>query len=643
MKIQTKITLGLIIIILLSYITVAVVVSVYVNKVFIREVQTRVSHDLFTAHNIYNNYIERVDQILKAISIRRTIDSPLEKEIEGDLGKVFKNIYDKSGIDILTLTDLKGNVIYRAHNPASKGDNISNLSIIKKVLNEGEPCKGTIIFSEEILEKEGREILEKATINIKDTPKAKPSLKNVEKRGMFISAAVPFISLYDNKKLGILLGGYLINRNNEIVDQIKTRVSEDQKYEGKEIGTATIFFDDLRISTNVKLKDNERAIGSRLSAEVYNHVILNGKIWADRAFVVNDWYITSYEPIRDIDNKIIGSLYVGLLEAPFKQPQKIIILFVIIMLCVTAISGAILVFFYTKLMMKPIDRIVLMSKRLMNGDLSARCKIRPSGEMGILCKAIDQMADSIEEFEKNLQKETQLQIGQSEKLASIGRLAAGIAHEISNPLTSVLNFAHLLKQKKSNNEEDLKDLEIIIHETNRVRKIVRELLDFARQSPANMEWIDINSILLQLVQLIKRQKEFRDIEIIENYTDRLQPFLADKNQFQQIFLNLLLNAAEAITQKGTINITTTTTKDHIKITIADTGCGIKKENITKIFDPFYTTKPAGKGTGLGLSISYGIIQQYDGSIECRSKEGEGTAFTVVLPYQKAEQNPKTKK
>jgi two-component system NtrC family sensor kinase len=638
MRIQTKITLGLIIIILLSYITVAIVVSVYVNKVFIREVQTRVSHDLFTAHNIYNGYVERVDQILRAISIRRTIDSPLEKEIEGDLGKVFKNIYEKSGIDILTLIDLDGNVIYRAHNPGSKGDNISDLSIVKKVLNEGEPCKGTIVFSREILEKEGKEILDKAAINIKHTPKARPVLKNVEDRGMFISAAVPFVSLYDNKKLGILLGGYILNRNNEIVDQIKTRVFEDQKYEGKEIGTATIFFDDLRISTNVKSKDNERAIGSRLSTEVYNHVILNGKVWADRAFVVNDWYITSYEPIRDIDNKIIGSLYVGLLEAPFKQPQRIIVFFIIIMLCITAISGAILVFFYTKLMMKPIDRIVLTSKKITNGDLSARCRIRPSGEMGILCKTIDQMADSIEEFEKNLQKETQLQIGQSEKLASIGRLAAGIAHEISNPLTSILNFAHLLKQKKSNNEEDLKDLDIIIHETNRVRKIVRELLDFARQSPTNKEWIDINSILQQLVQLIKRQKEFREIKIIENYTERMQPFLADRNQFQQIFLNLLLNAAEAITQTGIITITTATTEEHVKITITDTGCGIRKDNISKIFDPFYTTKPAGKGTGLGLSISYGIIQQYDGSIECKSKEGQGTEFSVVFPCQDAEQN-----
>jgi len=621
----------------------AIVVSVYVNKVFIREVQTRVRHDLYTAHNIYNGYIERVDQILRAISIRRTIESPLEEEIKGDLGKVFKNIYEKSGLDIFTLVDLNGNVIYRAHNPESKGDNISNLSIIKKVLNEGVPCKGTIILSREILEKEGKEILGKAAIDIKHTPKTRPVLKDVENRGMFISAAVPFISLYDNKKLGVLLGGYLLNRNDEIVDQLKTKVFEDQVYEGKETGTATIFFDDLRISTNVKSKNNERAIGSRLSAEVYNHVILNGKIWADRAFVVNDWYITSYEPIRDIDNKIIGSLYVGLLEAPFKQPQKIIILFIIIMLCITAISGVILVFFYTKLMMKPIDRIVLMSKKLVNGDLSARCSIRPSGEMGILCKTIDQMADSIEEFEKNLQKETQLQISQSEKLASIGRLAAGIAHEINNPLTSILNFAHLLKQKKSNNEEDLKDLNIILHETNRVRKIVRELLDFARQSPTNKEWIDMNSILQQLVQLIKRQKEFRDIEIIENYTERLQPFLADKNQFQQIFLNLLLNAAEAITQTGSITIITTTTKDNIKITITDTGCGIKKEDINKIFDPFYTTKPAGKGTGLGLSVSYGILQQYAGIINCKSKEGEGTTFLVVLPYQKVKQNSKTEK
>jgi len=627
----------LIIIILLSYIILAIVVSIYVNKVFINQVQIRIRHDLFSAHQIYDDYIERVDQILQAISIRRTMEAPLEAQIEGELGKVFQNIYTNSGIDILTLVDLDGTVLYRAHNPGKRGDNISDVSIVQKVIQQWEPVRGTIILSRDKLEREGEEISSWARIQIIPTPKARSLSKKVEERGMFIAAAVPFVSL-NNEKLGILLGGYLLNRNNEIVDKIKEEVFEDPVYEHTDVGTATIFFDDLRISTNVMLNNTERAIGSRLSEEVYDHVIQNGNIWSDRAFVVNDWYISAYEPIRDINGHIIGSLYVGVLEAPFKQPQKILVLFFLLMLCFTALSVFMLTFFYMKTMMRPIDIIVLTCKKLMQGELGARCHIRPSGEMGLLCSTIDQMADSFEKYEKNRQKETQLQISQSEKLASIGRLAAGIAHEINNPLTSVLNFVHLLKQKKTNDEEDTRDLNVIIDETNRVRKIVRELLDFARQSPANKECIDINQILQQLIALITKQKEFRNIRFIENYDDKLPPFQADKNQIQQVFLNLLMNSAEAIPGEGTITISTIYTDNNISISISDTGCGIKEENQTKIFDPFYTTKPVGKGTGLGLSVSYGIIQQYNGEIKCESKAGEGTTFTVNFPYGQSGDN-----
>jgi two-component system NtrC family sensor kinase len=381
------------------------------------------------------------------------------------------------------------------------------------------------------------------------------------------------------------------------------------------------------------LANNERAIGSRLSEEVYNHVIQNGNIWSDRAFVVSDWYITSYEPLHDIEGQIIGSLYVGVLEAPYKQPQKIMLLFILGMLCFTAIAAFLLTFFYMKRMMQPIENIVKTSKRLMQGELNARCNIRASGEMGLLCSTIDQMADAFEKYEKNLQKETQLQIGQSEKLAAIGRLAAGIAHEINNPLTSILNFAHLVSEKKTNDEEDLRDLNIIIDETNRVRKIVRELLDFARQSPAKKESLDINQILQQLVSLIIKQKEFREIRFMENYDDKLGTVHADKNQIQQVFLNLLLNSAESIAQEGTITISTQHQPDHCIISIGDTGCGIRSEDLDKIFDPFYTTKPVGRGTGLGLSVSYGIVKQYQGEISCDSKEGEGSTFSVTLPYQ----------
>ena len=632
MTLRNKITIGSIGIILSSYIILAVVISIYVNKVFINQVQLRIRHDLFSAHKIYDDYIENVDQILQAVSVRRTMGSPLEKEIEGDLGKVLQNIYINSGLDILTLIDLNGKVLYRAHNPGSRGDVISDIPIVQKVLLHCEPARGTVVLSPEMLVREGEEISGRASIPLLPTPKARPSSRKTEDRGLFIAAAVPFVSLPDEEKLGILFGGYLLNRNEEIVDKIKEEVFEDPVYDNADAGTATIFFDDSRISTNVLLNNNERAVGSQLSEEVYNHVIQNGKVWSDRAFVVNDWYITSYEPLHDIDGRIIGSLYVGVMEAPYKQPGKILILFILLMLCFTALSAFLLTFFYMKRMMRPIDSIILMCKKLMQGELSTRCRIRPEGEMGLLCSTIDQMADSFEKYEENLQRETQLQIGQSEKLASIGRLVAGIAHEINNPLTSVLNFAHLVKQKKTNDEEDIRDLNIIIDETNRVRKIVRELLDFARQSPANEENLDINQILGQLVSLVVKQKEFSNIRFIENYDDRLRSFVADKNNIQQVFLNLLLNSAESIAQEGTITICTRCLNDHFRISITDTGCGIKSENLGKIFDPFYTTKPVGKGTGLGLSVSYGIVKQFGGEIQCESKEGESTTFTVILPY-----------
>lgn len=633
MTIRNKITFGLILIILITFITLAFVINNYVDRVFIKEVQNRVRNNLNSAHDIYSDYTKRVNQILKAISIRRAIDSPLDNEIKEDLGKVFSDVYEESGIDILTLVDLDGNVIFRAHNPDSKGDNLAELPIIKKVIENWESYNGTIILNKGIFEKDGVELAQRATIPIIKTPNARTSSRTKENRGMFIASAVPFTSLHNDQKIGILFGGYLLNNNIEIVDQIKKTLFQGQEFDGKDIGTATIFFDDLRISTNVLDKDNRRAIGSCLSEEVYNRVIKNGEIWADRAFVVNNWYITAYEPIYDLDKNIIGSLYVGLLEEPFKQPQKIITLFILIILSVTAVSSALLAIFYIKKIIKPIDKIILTCKKIMTGDISARSNIHPPGEMGLLCKTIDKMADSVEEYQKNLQKETQMQISQSEKLASMGRLAAGVAHEINNPLTSILNFAHLLRNKKEQSEEDKNDIDIIIQETNRVRKIVRELLDFARQSNIKKEWIDVQKIIQQLVLIIKKQKDFSKISIIENYTRELKTICVDKNQMQQVFLNLLLNAAEAISEQGTITITTSVINEEFTISIQDTGCGIKSEDIHKVFDPFYTNKKVGKGTGLGLSVSYGIIQQYGGNIEVESKIGKGTIFRVILPLK----------
>ena len=200
----------------------------------------------------------------------------------------------------------------------------------------------------------------------------------------------------------------------------------------------------------------------------------------------------------------------------------------------------------------------------------------------------------------------------------------------------MLTFAHLLKEKKDNDDQDNKDIEVIIQETTRVRDIVRGLLEFARQSPSNKEIIDVNQVIGQLLKLVKSQKEFRKIKIIEQYANNLPGLLADKNQIQQVLLNLLLNAGEAIAGDGSITIATSFAHEDVIISIEDTGPGIKEEDMDKIFDPFFTTKPVGKGTGLGLSVSYGIIKQHNGEIKCKSKVGVGTEFKVFLPAGESE-------
>ena len=630
-SLRLKIILGLVAIITIANLILGFFTSVYVKNIFVEEVQTRVRYDMKSAIVTYDDYIDRIKRTLRLITIPNSPKDSLEIEITDELKNVFGNDYTKRRIDILTFVDVNGNVIYRAHNPEIKGDNLSENLIIKKALKEWIPASGTIIINESDLKNEGKTLEDRALVKVISTPNSTIKYQKDVNNGMFIACALPIKSPKSNKKIGILYGAYLINNTTEIVDKIKDRVFQNQVYDGKDIGTATIFFDDVRVSTNVKLKNNTRAVGSQLSKEVYEQVIKGGKTWDDRAFVVNDWYITAYQPIKDPSGKIIGALYIGLMEEPFKHPQQIIMLFFIIAISISTIATLLFMFFFTKVLMKPIESVIKVSKRIMNGDLSARTRIRPKGELGVLCKGIDQMADSFEQNVNKMQEDSRKQIMQSEKLASVGRLAAGVAHEINNPLTGVLTFAHFLKDKKGNDESDLHDIDVIIQQTTRVREIIRGLLDFARQSPPNKEMININDIIQQLLMLIKGQKEFRNINIVEEYGENLPRILVDKNQLQQVFLNLILNAGEAIVGVGAITISTLKQENNILIKIKDSGCGINEEDINKIFDPFYTTKPVGKGTGLGLSVSYGIIQQHGGTIKCESKINEGTTFKILLP------------
>ena len=327
MKISTKTKLALVFLATACFI--GVVTSLIVNSIItnqiIYEAQERVKEDLNTARWVYASKIKDIDRTIRWTSIRHVLKNGIKERDVSSIRSELSELMAEEGLDFLTLVDRKGNVIFRFHNPPASGDNLIQDPFIKKALDKKSGA-GTQILSGDELLKEGETLSKKAILKIVPTPKARPTEKVEEISGMVLKSAHPVID-FNGEVLGVLSGGILLNRNYEIVDWIKDIVFKNAKYKDKEIGTATIFLGDLRISTNVMDKERKRATGTRAMREVTEQVLEKGTPWIQRAFVVDDWYITAYEPIRDIQDKIVGMLYVGMLESKYALMKERIILF----------------------------------------------------------------------------------------------------------------------------------------------------------------------------------------------------------------------------------------------------------------------------------------------------------------------------
>jgi two-component system NtrC family sensor kinase len=232
---------------------------------------------------------------------------------------------------------------------------------------------------------------------------------------------------------------------------------------------------------------------------------------------------------------------------------------------------------------------------------------------------------------------------QSEKLALIGQLSANIAHELNNPLQGIITFSHLLLEDQHELDTNCQySLEKIVGQANRCRDIIRGLLDFSRQRPPDKSYYDVNSIVNDCVSLVEMQALFHNIHVIRELQVDLPLAVIDPSQMERVFMNLIINAAEAMEGSGELTITSreNKTSEEIEVSFNDTGPGISEENIRKIFDPFFTTKDVGHGTGLGLAISYGLVRNHKGSILVDSVVGEGTTFTVSVPIEENGDNGK---
>jgi len=613
----------------------------------IKRAQQKVQIDLNSAWMVYNERLRDIESVVCLTSERFFLKEGFALGNVDLLKRELERIRIIYNLDVLSLTDNNGRVLVRTRSPYTVGDDQSNDEMVEIALREKTVAKGTQIVSQEELSKEGRALVDQAFMVFIPTPKAKPRVKDQETAGMMLKVAAPVFDA-ERKLLGVLYGGHLLNRDYLIVDRIKDIVYQGVRYKGKDIGTATIFQWDVRISTNVKTSEGLRANGTRVSSDVYEKVLENGEPFIGRAYVVNADYITAYDPIKNVRGEVIGMLYVGILEAPYIDKRNELVLSFFLVAILGVILAQLMVVFVTSRITKPLKGLVFATERIAQGDLDYEVPVESADELGNLATSFNKMTKTLKSSDEEIRKrstaleranqelrETQVQLIQTEKLSSLGRLAAGVAHELNNPLTGVMTFSHLLL-KNAQDEATKSDLEIIIRETTRCREIIKGVLDFARQNPPQRKLCYINGVIEKTLSLLQHQAVFHNITIGRKLDESLPQIWIDENQIEQVIMNIALNAAEAMNGQGILSVSSGVSQggDFVEVRVSDTGMGILQENLSKIFDPFFTTKDPQRGTGLGLSVSYGIIQKHHGDIIVESEVGKGTTFTVRIPVEK---------
>ncbi|ERL96912.1 histidine kinase,HAMP domain-containing protein,histidine kinase [Rhodobacteraceae bacterium HIMB11] len=501
-------------------------------------------------------------------------------------------------------------------------------------------------------------LAEQAELILIPTEAAVPTDKVAETRGMMIHTAAP-VSINGSQR--VLVGGILLNRNLDFIDTINTLVYQRKNTAEDPRGTATLFLEDVRVSTNVRLFENVRALGTRVSAEVRSAVLDQGQTWLDRAFVVNDWYISGYLPIYDSFDQRIGMLYVGFLEEPFRLVKRDAIAMMWI-----AFIGVLLVFIPVFLRLaggifSPLERMTKTMRRVETGDLTARNNLnRTGGEIAEVSQHLDHLLDQVQERDKQLrdwaddlnvrveQRTAQLQeanqklettykqLVMSEKLASIGEITAGVAHEINNPVAVIQGNVDVVRLTLGEQAEPVKtELDLIDRQIMRIGGIVGKLLQFARPSDYGKfeEYVNLRDVTQDSLGLVDHVYASKDIEVKLEFSD-VPDVKIDPSELQQVIINLIINAVQAMDGKGILTIQSHLLerdgKNGVCLTFHDSGPGISEDTINTIFDPFFTTKRA-KGTGLGLSISQTIIQTAGGIITADNHPEGGALMSIWLP------------
>lgn len=646
-SIRRKLTLAALLPLVVILLLVTLAAFYLINAWIVGETQKRLRNDLNAAREVLHSETQRVEDVVRFSAHSGALIEALDG---GDLKRLrldLEAVRLREGLDILTLAGPRGEILLRAVHPEGPDGAYSGLPFVSRALR-GEDYAGAALLDAEELRHEGDDLAVRSAIPLDPLPSTGPRF---ETRGMFLVGATA-VHDQEGTVLGCLYGGVLLNGNLPLVDRIRTIVYGNETYEGTGVGSATIFLDDVRIATTI-LKGERRALGTRISPQVAAAVLERREGWLARARVIDDWYLTAYEPILAEDGQAIGALYVGRLERPFVELKSRASFILFGLLLLGSLLGSLVAWLVARHLSLPILDLARSAERVAAGERDLVLPVAARDEIGHLTRTFNRMTVALRErdrevaalncdLERKVEERSALletkslqliaaqeELLRSEKLAAIGSLAAGVAHEINNPAAIIRGNVEILLAELDSGAAGREEGEEILRQTERISRITQGMLDFAREWSIHPEPVAVNLILQEIVEQIGHQVPLGRAEVRLELDPSLPLIDGDSGRLRQVFTNLLVNALQAMNGEGVLRVVSRCAGEEVEIAIADSGPGISSPDLAKIFNPFFTTRQG--GTGLGLSVSYGIVQALKGRIEVDSPPGEGATFVVRLP------------
>lgn len=613
---------------------------------------TKIRSDLAVAHGYFDRVRAEVGSSTSAVAESNALHLAIGQGDTARLVGLLQTQREREGLDFIQLRRPDGALWLGDSGPALAAEPPSPA---KAAVAQG----GTSVevLTPEQLAVLGPSLAARVSVPLVETRNAAPTDRTREDRAMVL-LSTRAVRAPDGTTLGHLQAGRLLNRNLPFIDHINEIVYPEGSLPYGSRGTATLFLDDVRISTNVRLfgtEQDERAIGTRVSQAVREVVLGSGRTWLDRAFVVNDWYVSAYEPIEDGSGRRVGMLYVGFTEEPFRWIKVAILLAIGATSFLVMIGGAWVSLSWARRIFAPLEAMTRTMRRVEDGDLHARVGGTGRGdEIGQLAGHLDHLLDTIDDKTQALQRwnaeldakvaertreleAAQGQLVRSEKLATVGQLTASIAHEINNPIAVIQGNLDLMRELLGPHAQKVRaELKLADEQIERMRLIVTQLLQYARPTEfaGYVEPLDPNRLIEDSLVLAWHQLSRHGIAVQRDLQACGQPAV-NRVEMQQVIVNLLVNAIQAMAQGGELTLrtqdVTVGSGRAVQWQVEDTGPGLSPELLAELFKPFVSRRK--DGTGLGLWISRSLVERYGGTLEAgpRTDGVSGAVFTVRLP------------